>query len=270
MRFVSSLCSIIIIASVHLPGALRATGLYEDAPSFFAAADTTRTRLIIRHTELERGSWRASLIAGELDFRMGRRYVVRFGFEFPALRGNREVEYGMGDIRLRAAARIFGDTLDTTGLFFRSDVRIPTGAKKLRPFCNASLDGGAGFEVRAARGEFAARGAVLYTLAGERLAGTDFENDNAVTLAASLSLPIPKVASVTAVACFVRFDGGARREVFQCSLNRNLSPPLVLGIDGVVETGTERERIFDSSITVSLAYRFPPRALPASRKSDEH
>lgn len=258
-----------MIASVHAPGALCAAGLYEDPPSFFAATDTTRTRLVVRHAELERGSWRASLLAGELDFKMGRRYVVRLGFEFPTLRRNREIEYGIGDMRLRAAVRVFGDTLDASGLFLRSDVRIPTGASSLRPFSNASLDGGAGFEVRAASGAFAARAAVLYMLAGERLAEPDFENDNTMTLAASLSVPIPGIASVTAAAFSVRFDGGASREMFLCSLNRYLSQELVLGVEGAFETGNKGERVFDSSLSVSLAYRFPPRARPASRKSDE-
>jgi hypothetical protein len=223
----------------------------------------------VRQAELERGSWHASVLTGEFDARPAPRYLVRFGFEFPALRGDGGIDYGLGDMRIRATARLYGDTLDGSGVFLRGDVRIPTGARKLRPFCNASLDGGAGIEVRLARGGFAARGAVLYTLAGERLWETDFKNDNALTTAVSIGVPIPRIASVTVSACLVRFDGGASREILLCSLTRHLSDPLVLGVEAGAETGTEGERIYDSLLSVSLSYRFPSQARPPSRKSDE-
>ena len=267
MRFVSCLCSVFIVASVHLPGALSAAGLYEDFPSFFSAADTTRTRLLMRQAELERGAWRASLLTAEVDFRIGRRFTVRFGFGFPAVRRNHEIQYGIGDIILHGAARLFGDSLDASGLFLRSDVRAPSGAKGLRPFCNASLDGDAGFEVRFTRGVFALRGAALRTLAGTRLHEADFETDNNLMFAASLQMRIPRIVSVTAATCLVRFDRGASREIILCSLGRCLSEQLMLGIEGAIETGTREERVFDSSISVSLAYRFPPPVQPPSRKS---
>jgi hypothetical protein len=250
-----------------MPGELHATGLYEALPSFFSASDTTRTRLIMRHAELARGGWHASLLSGELDVKVGRRSELRFGFEFPALRRNQDITYGIGDIRLRATARVFGDTLNASGLFLRSDVRIPIGGKGLRPFCNASLDGGAGLEARLAKGDLALKGAVLYVLAGERLAETDFANDNAITAAASLTVPIPAVAAATVALCLMRFDGGASRQIALVSLSRCLSPPLTLGIEGAVETGTEAERIFDTSVSVSFTYRFPPRTRPVSSAS---
>ena len=269
MRFVSCLFLILICASVEFPSPLHATGLYEDAPSFFATVDTARTIVIVRQAEIENVSWRASLLAGELDFRLRRRYTVRFGFEFPMVRRDQELDYGIGDMRIRASARLWGDSLNASGLFLRADLRIPTGAKSLYPFCDASLDGGAGVEARLASDAFTARGAVLYTLAGQRLSEPEYQNDNAMTAAGSLGADIPRIATLTVAAFFVWFDGGASREIFLCTLERNLSQPLVLGIDGAVETGTEGERVYDWLVSISLSYRFSPRPASASRKSDE-
>jgi hypothetical protein len=251
---------------VFLPDPISAIGLYEDPASFFAPADSARTRLIVRQAELEADAWRASLVSGEFDARVGRRYSMRFGFGFPALRQHGEIDYGIGDLRLRATARVVGDTLGASGLFLRSDLRIPTGAEGLRPFCAASLDGGAGIEMRATRGEWGVHAAALYTLVGVRRIEPDFRNDHNLALAASIDAPIPGIASASAAAFVVRYNGGGSREIFLGALRRMLmSRRVVLGVEAAAETGTVAERVFNSSVSVSITYRLPATPHPGVR-----
>jgi len=170
----------------------------------------------------------------------------------------------MGDMLLRAAARISGDSLNASGLFLRADLRIPSGSKGLRPFSDGAFEGEAGLEARFMERGFALRGAALYTLAAEKQDGEDFTNDTHLTVAASIAIPVPGVVTVATSVFFVRFDNGDARDLCLLSLQRMLSEQLVLEIAGAFEAGDEGARAFDSSVSLSFTYRFPP-ARPAPR-----
>ena len=268
MRLASFLISTIIGSAVFPAGPLGATGLYDDLPSFFSMPDTARV-LFIRHTECDLGGWRASLLTGGFTVRPARRFELRFDLQFPAVRRPHEIAYGVGDMLLRTATRISGDTLNASGLFLRFDLRIPSGSKGLRPFSNGSFEGEAGLEVRVARGAFAVQGALLHTLAGETSHGTDFVNERHFTLAASVGIPVPRVLTMRVSAFFMGFNGGDARSVFLLSIERELSRQLVLALTGAFETGNEGARAFDSCASIAFMYRFPPRPVTPPPDSDQ-
>jgi len=265
VRHASFLISIIIVASVAVPARpAGATGLFDDLPSFFSRPDTARA-LFVRQTECDFGERHASLLTGGLTVRPAARIEVRFDVQFPTVQSASEIEYGLGDILLRTAARLGGDSLNTSGLFLRADLRIPSGSTGLRPFSDASFEGGVGLEARVVGPGFALQGAALYTLADKKPHGEDFTNDAHATAAASISVMVWSAVSVRSSAYLVRYDGGDTRNMFLLSLECALSAGLALEIAGAFEAGNEAARVFDSCASVSLTYRFlrllPPVSL---------
>ncbi|MDD4858495.1 MAG: hypothetical protein PHD74_10400 [Candidatus Krumholzibacteria bacterium] len=256
MRLTSFLISIVAVAAVLTARSAGATGLYDDLPSFFSAGDSART-LLFRQSECDLGPYNASLLTGAFAVRPARRYEVRLDFQFPALQKPTGTAYGMGDMMLRATARIAGDTLDASGLFLRGDLRIPSGSKGLRPFSNASLEGDAGLEVRFTKSGMAIRGAVLRTIGGQSLHEEYFSNDARVTVGASAGMRVPKIVSLKAAAFFVRYDNGDERSMYLLSIGHDVSQQLMLELAGALEAGDGGARVFDSSVSFTLTYRLP-------------
>ncbi|HEY5132665.1 MAG TPA: hypothetical protein VII85_03165 [Candidatus Krumholzibacteriaceae bacterium] len=257
MRFTSFLISLVIAALAGPVAPLGATGLYDDLPSFFSTADSVRT-LAFRQTECNLGRERASLLTGALALRPAPRYDVLLDFLFPTVSKSSGTIYGVGDMLLRATARIWGDTLNTSGFFLRGNLRVPSGSKTLRPFSNAALQGEAGLEARFMRHGVAFQAAAVYTLSGESLHSTDFSDDRHATLAASAGVNLPAAGTVRAAAFLMSFHGGGTRNVYFLSLDRGLSPQLAVGIAGEFEAGGAEARVFDSTVSISFTYRLPP------------
>jgi hypothetical protein len=270
VRLASFLISFAVAAAACPAGPAGATGLYTDLSSFFSASDTTRALVVVRQSECDLGSRQASLLTGDLQIRPRPRFEIRIGLQFPAIRDHAGIRYGVGDLMLRATARVAGDSAHASGLFARADARIPTGSGALSPFSEASFEGEAGLEARLSARGFALRAAGIYTLAVANRHTADFANDGHFTLAASIGAGFPAFGSIALSAFFVRFDDGEERNMCALSLGRELSPQLLFEISGAAEAGSGGSRIFDSCVSVSLAYRFPPRALasrPDSTKS---
>ncbi len=255
--------AILLIAFFVPSGAPGATGLYQNLPAFFAPPDTSR-QVSFGQTECDLRGTRASLLAAEIALRPAKRVETRLEIAFPALRGVDEIVYGVGDMTLRGALRLAGDSLGVTGVFLRGDVRFPTGSKSFRPFSNGSLEIDGGFEARVIARGFALRGAALHTIAGEKTNEPGFADDTHLTLAASASIPIPAIATAGASLFVVRFDRGGSRQIAVLSADRRLSSQLALQVAALFETGPEAQRIFDACGAVTLRYRFPPR-VPATR-----
>jgi hypothetical protein len=170
---------------------------------------------------------------------------------------------------LHATARITGDSTSVSGLFARADARIPTGSESLRPFSNASFEGEGGLEARLVSRAFAARAAGIYSLAVADRQTANFTNDGHFTLAASIRLGPPTVGSIGVSAFYTRFDNGEERNMYALSVGRDLSPQLLFELSGALEAGSAGSRVFDSCISVSLAYRFPPRPAAPRAESTE-
>jgi len=257
LRFTSFLISIVIAALAGTAAPLGAIGLYDDLPSFFSPGDSVRT-LAFRQSECDLGSVHASLLTGALALRPARRYDVLLDFLFPTVGRSSGTVYGAGDMLLRATARLWGDTLNTSGLFLRGNLRVPSGSKALRPFSNAALQGEAGLEARFMRHGVAFQAAAVYTLSGESVRGADFADDRHATLAASAGINLPAAGSIKAAAFLMSYHGGGTRNVYVLSFDRSLSPQLAVGIAGELEAGGAAARVFDSTVSVSFTYRLPP------------
>lgn len=259
MRIASFLILVAVAAAAYPPGPLGATGLYTDLHSFFSAGDSTRAIVVIRQSECDLGATKASLLAVDLLIRPRRRFEVRIGLQFPALRVSSGIRYGVGDVTLDGLARIAGDSVGASGLFARADARIPTGSDALRPFSDASLEGEGGLEARLVARAFTANAVGLYTIVVKDRNTPEFANGGHFTLAASIGAEMRSVGFVRASAFFVRFDGGEERNMYALSIGRELSTQLRFELAGAVESGIAASRVFDSCVSASLAYRFPPR-----------
>jgi hypothetical protein len=259
LRFTSFLIPLVIAALVGTSAPLHAIGLYDDLPTFFSTGDSVRT-LAFRETECNLGPLRASLLTGAVALRPAPRYDVLLDFLFPVV----GTAYGIGDMLVRASARIWGDTLNTSGLFLRGTLRVPTGSKALRPFSNAALQGDAGLEARFIRHGVAFQAAALYTLAGESVSGNGFSDDDHTTLAASAGINLPAAGTVRAAALLMNFRGDGTRNVYLLSFERGLSQQLAIAVAGEVEAGPADARVFDSTVSICFTYRLPPRR-PMSR-----
>jgi hypothetical protein len=259
VRLASFLISVAVAVAAYPAGPLGATGLYTDPHSFFFPIDSTRAIVVIRQSEFDLGPRRASLLSGDLLIRPRPRFEVRIGLRFPALRDHTGIRYGVGDLMLLTTARIAGDSTGASGLFARADAWIPTGSDALRPFSDASFESDGGLEARFTARSFSARAVGLYSLAVGNRRTADFSNEEHITLAASIGAKMPFAASVETSAFYMRFDDGEEREMYAVSLARELSPLLLFELSGAVEAGSAGSRVFDSSVSVSFAYRFPPR-----------
>lgn len=260
MRLASFLISVAIAVAAYPAGPLGATGLYTDLRSYFSASDSSRALVVLRQSECDLGTGRASLLVGDLLIHPRPRFEIRIGIQFPAVRDNEGIRYGVGDLMLHASARLAGDSASASGLFARADARIPTGSDALRPFSDASFEGEAGFEARFVTRAYAVKAAAVYTLSSEDRQTVDFTNSEHFTLAASIDAGLSSVASFGASAFFVRFDNGEERQMFAISLGRELSPQLLFELAGAFETGSAGSRVFDSCFSASFVYRFPPRS----------
>ncbi len=259
MRLASFLIFVAVAAAAYPAAPLGATGLYTDLHSFFPPSDSTRAIVVVRQSECDLGARRASLLTGELLIHPRPRLEIRIGLEFPAVRDRAGIRYGAGDLMLHASARIAGDSARASGLFARADARIPTGSDALRPFSDASFEGEGGLEARFTARAFAVRAAGLYTLAVANRLTADFTNDEHLTLAASIGARLPALGFIGISAFFVRFDSGEERKMFALSLAREFSSQLLFELSGALEAGDADSRVFDSCVSASFAYRFPPR-----------
>jgi hypothetical protein len=234
------------------------TGLYLNLPSFFSIVDTSRTHLTIRQADLQRDVGRASILEGELAFRLEDRTLVRLGLLYPAVQQQWDVSYGVGDGFIRGTVRVLGDTLEVSGLYLLSEIRIPIGSKSQVPFSFGSLDGGAGLELRRRTSLFRLRMAANYTLVGERQKVGSFINRNFLLTAFSLEFDMRKSTSFCFSGFRVDYRGGGSREVYLITLKQKLAEALELQASGALGSGSNEERIFDSILSLGLVYGFSP------------
>jgi hypothetical protein len=265
VRLASFLIAVAVATAACPAGPLGAAGLYTDLPSFFSPIDSARVLVVVRQSECDLGADRASLLAADLLIHPRPRYDVRAGLRFPAIRDPDGVRYGVGDLMLQATARVTGDSVGTSGVFLRAGARIPTGSDALSPFSDAAFEGEGGIELRFAVRSFAVRAAGLRSLATPDRSSAGFSNGGHFTIAASVSAGPPNLGSLGVYAMYVHFDTGDDRSVYAGTLGRELSPQLLLELSGAFEAGAAAARVFDSCLSVSLTYRFPP--LPPAPRS---
>ncbi len=251
------LFTVLIIISFAAPPS-SATGLYLDLASYFSVPDTSRMYLVFRQSDMQRDEGRAALFAGELSVRPRERANVRLGAMYTSLGVGDDFVYGLADGAVRATYRVFGDSLDISGLFLRADLLVPIGAASVPlPFSSSSIDVGGGFEFRGATSLLGFRGAVTYTLAGDRRKEGEFIHRNFLTAALSLDFELRTGTSMYFTGFLIYFRGGCGREAYLLSIGQKLSHRMEIVAGGALEAGSDKDRIFNSAMIVSVVYRFP-------------
>jgi len=245
--------------------AATGTGLYLDLPAWFQPADTAGTELTAGQTWLESDRADAMVLGLGVSFNPGQRTSVKLGIIYPAIHLKGGFKHGFGDGSVSAATRIKGDSLNTSGLFLRWDVRIPSGSGALEPFSFRSAGGiypdvGAGFEFRKETSYLKFRSSATWTRVGQKNEGDGLVNVDYLLVGALVGIKAGGSTELQGSAFAVDFDGSGHRECFLLGLTRKLSGGLDLTMTGGIESGGRRDRIFDSSISVFFKCRFPAAA----------
>ena len=276
---IGSATCILVLSLFMVP--VHATGLYLDLPAYFSTVDTAGIELAVRHTDLQRVEGHASVFSAELALRPRQRIHARLVVHYPAVERGMNITNAVGDGIIHGTYRLTGDTLDVNGMFLRGYARLPLGPKRMPPFSYGSLDLGMGFEFRINTEMFRVRCAETYTLVGERrkavmtaagdslfppisVSGSSpdasvFRHRNFFLLAVGFDVDVGESTTFSFAGYSFRYRGGDAREAYLVTIRHRLSRELELCIDGGLDAGDEHERVFDSLLSVSLAYRFLPR-----------
>jgi len=260
-KLIISLTILMTILSLPAP-ALHAAGLYLDPAGYFSVVDTTAATVTVRHVDFQRDEGRGSIVSGEVSVRPSRRVHLRFGLFYPNFQRQGYIMHGAGDGFVRASVRVFGDTLDASGLFLRGDARVPIGSGGLRPFASGSMDGGVGLEFRGGTSLFGLRAVSTYTLVGDRIKEGEFIHRNFFFAGLAIDFPLGGRTNVRFGGFSARFRGGASREIYLLTARCILSDSLELCVDAALEAGPEEDRVFDSLLSVAAVCRFPGSAPP--------
>jgi hypothetical protein len=256
IRILSPVATAVLLACLLIPVSSRATGLYTDYTSYFSPIDTAKTSLLFRQAELQRDDGRAAILSAELVLRSRRRMLFRLQLPFPTVPVEGDFLYDIGDGGVRAEVRIFGDTLDASGLFLLGDARLPMGTKDFQPISYGSLDGGGGLELRGKTTFFQLRLASTFTLVGDRVKTGPFIHDNFTTVALSIETEFIGGASLSFSGFGLLFRGGEKREVYVLSVRQALSSGIEAIFSGALEAGTDEERVFNSQVAIAIRYTF--------------
>lgn len=245
-----------LFACLLVPFPLRATGIYIDFTAYFSAIDTAGTSLRFEQTELQRDDGRAAILSVELALRTRERVLVRLRLPYQTIQRETDFLYDIGDGTIRSEVRVFGDTLNVSGLYLLGDVRLPSGAKDFRPISYGSLDGGGGFELRGETSFFRLRVASTFTLVGDRIKTGPFIHDNYTTVAFSLETALGGHSSLSFGGFGLLFRGGEKREAYVVSIRQDLWRGIEAVVSGALEAGSDEERVFNSQVAIAISYAF--------------
>ena len=256
---------VLLVLAAVLPSAAGARGLYLDLPGWFQRPDTSGTAIGISQSWIEADDYDASVTGLSVPFNMDERTSVVLKMAYPLIHRAGGFKHGFADGSIGVSRRIWGDSLNVSGLFLRADIRIPIGSNSLRPFSFRSRDGGlypdvgAGLEYRRETPFAAFRSSATWTFSGQRDDSpipyvTDF-----LVIAASVEIPAGEGTSIQAAVFGIDFEGPGYRESYLLALRRFISERLLLVVTGALDAGKDRDRVFDSLLSVSFRYDLPGR-----------
>lgn len=252
-----SFCLAAAMSILPTPEPARATGLFLNLPTYYGRIDTARVILDIGQSFVEGEYENSTVFSFETGFRSGERTRVRMQIQYPVLRQQGGYDHGFADLLLNAELMVVGDSLRISGLFFRGDMRIPTGSASLRPYAGESLDGGAGFEFRKLSETFDFRCSATYILAGLEIEEEFYRADNYALAGVLLGLKPFRSLTVDFSAFAQFFKNGDFREVYQLAAGTRLKGGLDVRISGGIDTGGSIERVWNSMFQIGITWRFP-------------
>ena len=252
-----SFCLAAAMLILPTPEPARATGLFLNLPTYYGRVDTARVILDIGQSFVEGEYENSTVFSFEAGFRSGERTRVRMQIQYPVLRQHGGYNHGFADLLLNTELMVVGDSLRISGLFFRGDMRIPTGSASLRPYAGESLDGGAGFEFRRLSEMFDFRCSATYILAGLKSEEEFYRADNYALAGVLLGLKPFRSLSVDFSAFAQFFRNGDFREVYQLAAGTRLKGGLDVRISGGIDAGGSIERVWNSMFQIGITWRFP-------------
>ena len=239
------------------PEPARATGLFLNLPTYYGRVDTARVILDIGQSFVEGEYENSTAFSFETGFRSGERTRVRMQILYPVLRQKGLYNHGFADLLLSAELMIVGDSLRISGLFFRGDLRIPTGSASLRPYAGESLDGGAGLEYRRLSETFDFRCSATYTISGRKIEEEFYRSDNYALAGILFGLKPFRAMTVDFSAFAQVFRNGDYREVYLLGAGTRLKGGLDVRLSGGIDSGDSVERVWNSMIQIGITWRFP-------------
>jgi hypothetical protein len=239
------------------PEPAMATGPFLNLPTYYAHVDTSRATIDIGQSFVEGEFENSTALSFETGFRSGERTRVRMQILYPIIRADGYYNHGFGDLMISAELRIIGDTLRINGLFFRGDMRIPTGPASRWPYAGESLDGGGGVEYRRLSETFDLRCSATYSLVGRKAEEEFFRNENYTLAGVLLGLKPFDSLSIDFSAFAQFFRNGDFREVYLLSGGTRLKGGLDVRVSAGIDNGGSLERVWNSMIQIGITWRFP-------------
>jgi hypothetical protein len=231
--------------------------VYNDFSSFFYSVDTSRVVTEFGFSDISSQQGDSHLFSAAFRVRVDSKTTVKFIIPYFALRSDELISFGFGDFLFNSTTIMKGDSLGVNGVFFRTDFRFPTGSKSLYPFSIHSLDGGCGIEVRKYLSPVYLKGAATYTFVGERCHEGDYLYSNYLVLAASAGIKIGERSLFQISGYNMNFRKNDEHWIFIPEVKNRLTENIEFSICGGFEIGKRDNRVFDSMISVYLAFRFP-------------
>ncbi len=234
-----------------------ATGPFLNLPTYYGRVDTARAVIGIGQSFVEGEFENSTALSFETGFRSGERTRIRMQIIYPIIRRSGYYNHGFGDLMISAEMRMVGDTLRINGLFFRGDIRIPTGSASRWPYAGESLDGGGGFEYRRLSETFDLRCSATYMLVGRKAEEEFFRNENYTLAGALLGIKPFSALSIEFSAFAQYFRNGDFREVYLLGAGTRLKGGLDVRLSGGIDNGGSVERVWNSMIQIGITWRFP-------------
>jgi hypothetical protein len=233
-----------------------AAGIYEDAPAESAFLLTPR-QIIVRATlEVTSGGADGSVYRLMAALPVRNAFFVSVDQPFVALTDSSHIDTGLGDLRLRGRARLWGGRGRALSLL--GYVSAGTGNSRFFPYSSQTID------VNASAGYADSLGALTVWAIGGYTWVNHYPDDEVVHAAvkdclrasAGASLALGSRSAVGVGALFLSYEGDARRDLLFANASYEWNVGLALFAEVQAETGRVGERVNDWGAIGGASVRF--------------
>lgn len=242
----------IVVCAFHEAGA---AGIYEDAPAESAFLLCPRQITVRATLEVTSGGAEGSVYRLLAAFPVRSAFFVSIDQPFVALTDS-SIETGLGDLRLRARARLFGGSGRTFCLL--GYLSGGTGDTRFFPYSSQTID------VNTSAGYADSLGALtVWAIAGYTWINNVPDNEvvaaactDYLRVSAGASLALGSRTAIGAGALSLSYENDARRDLVFATASSQLTAALALFADAQFETGPVGERVNDWGAIVGVSVGF--------------